>query len=171
MNPYSCNDPTNKTSLKVKVMTQKNGTINILFEVLHLKADNMTQMYKVDYFMDIEDFDYLSQLYRTKQIHSDNQFLRSKGYNGNVRIINFLVRYEKQTPGHLSISISNGTGTALKNGYTPKMETCTNKRMINISYEQSIKMFKYIERIVMAHTFLAVQRQINDNRKEQNESN
>ena len=156
MKSYSINDPSNKTSLKVKVMTQSNGSISILFEVLHLKADNMTRMYSVEYFMDVEDFDFLYQSYRTKQINSENKFIRSKGHNGKVRTIQFIARYEKQTPGHLSINISNGTGTSLANGYTPKMEIFTNKRMINISYEQSIKMFKYIERLIMAHTILSI---------------
>ncbi len=156
MKPYSINDPTNKTSLKVKVMTQSNDSISILFEVLLLKADNMTKIYSVEYFMEVDDYDYLSQLYRTKQINPEKPFIKSKGYNGKVRSLQFIARYEKQSPGHISINITNGTGTALSNGYTPRMEQVTNKRMINISYEQSIKMFKYIERVVMAHTLLSI---------------
>lgn len=152
MVPYSINDPTNKTSLKAKVIVQQNFSINILFEIIHLKNDNMTKLYDVQFFLDVDDFDYLYQLYRTKQITVERSFFKQKGYNGKVRNIKILARYEKLTPGHLSFSIQNGTGTPLNNGYTPKMENIEHQRMINISYEQSIKLFKYLERSILAHT-------------------
>ena len=150
-NPYSVNDPSSKTSLKVKPLLRGNK-FHILFEVIHLKEDNMTQKYAVEYFMDIEDFDYIQELYKQKLIGSEKGIAKQKGYKGAVRAIRFISRYEKKEAGHLTISIVNGTGTPHGNGFTPKLEQIKNKRMINMTFEQAIKMFKYIDRTILAYT-------------------
>lgn len=150
---FSVNDPSSNTSLKVKIIKSKDNSPRILFEVLHLEKDNMTQKYSVEYFMDIEDFDYIYECYNRNMINDDKGVSKQKGYHGKVRAIRFLCIKGKLTPGHLSISIVNGTGTPQGNGFTPRIETVTNKRMINMNFEQSIKMFKHIEREVLVNSF------------------
>jgi hypothetical protein len=150
MKPFSVNDPKNTTSLKVKVIEMSDKTINVHFEVLLLNADNKTLNQSADYFMSVEDFDYLYYLYEKQEIPSSS-FYRSKGKNGTARGMKVTNTLEMDTPGHLVILVANGTGPTGANGFTT-LKKVSFSRMINLSKEQSIKMFKYIERSILINS-------------------
>ncbi len=144
--PYSVFDPKNSISFKAKVKTNPDNSLICLFEILQLNRDN-TMKDSVEYFMSLEDFDYLQYLYTDKSL-SHIPFKKTKGSNGVARGIRVSVDYDKYTPGHLVFSIVKGTGSPSRNGFT-KLEQIESNIIFNMSHEQAIKMFKYIERMAL----------------------
>lgn len=149
MENFSINDPKNTTSLKVKPVVFSDKTLTILFEILFLASDNRTLREKVDFFLTVDEFDVAQYLFEHNDYPSKGYVL-TKGKDGIARGIRFTHHPEKKDVGHFVIAIANGVGTPASNGFT-KLETVETKRMINLSYYQTIKMFKYAERAILFH--------------------
>lgn len=157
MDTFSLNDPKNTTSLKVKPVALADKSLAILIEILYLDKDNRTLREKVDFFLSVDEFDVIQYLFDHKDF-PEKGYTLTKGKNGTARGIRFSHYPEKKEVGHFVISIANGAGNPGTNGFT-KLETVDTKRMFNLSYYQTIKLMKYVERLILAFTINSIDNQ------------
>ena len=145
-------DPVNHITMKVKPIVQSDKSLSILFEIIKLKSDNVTAVgAAVEFFMNISDFDFLQYLYEKKMIPTKGHSI-TKGINGVARGIKFVCDMNNLTSaGHMSITIANGKGTPGKHGFT-KLEIVEKKLIMNITFEQTVKMLKGLERFILVYT-------------------
>ena len=138
--------------MKVKPIVQSDKSLSILFEIIKLKSNNVTaDGTVVEFFMTIPDFDFLQYLYEKQLIPGKGHSI-TKGINGVARGIKFTCDMNNLvSAGHMSITVANGKGTPGKHGFT-KLETVDKKLIMNITFEQTIKMLKCIERFILVYT-------------------
>lgn len=138
--------------MKVKPIIQSDKSLSILFEIIKLNSDNVTaEGTAVEFFMNVPDFDFLQYLYEKNLIPSKGHSI-TKGINGVARGIKFMCNMNNLTSaGHLSITVANGKGIPGKHGFT-KLETVEKKLIMNITFEQTVKMLRSMERFILVYT-------------------
>lgn len=150
MKPFSIHDPVNHISLKLKPMALEDKTFTILIEVYKVKPNtNQMDGKAVEFFLSASDVDFITYLYHQRLIPKDGYKL-VRGKNGIARAFRINHTPESTNANHLSISLANGKGTVKENGFTTLKEVI-NKIVINITFEQAIKMVKFMERSVIVH--------------------
>ncbi len=148
MKTFSILDPINHITLKVKPTFFDDGSFSIILELFTLDDKNKIMSgVPVDFFLDESDVDFISYLYSHKRI-PENGYNLIRGKNGKARGFNITHKPSLSTAGHVSIKIANGTGTIMPNGFT-SLKTVEKSLIINITFEQSIKLLKYLERAVL----------------------
>ena len=152
MNTYSVIDPVSHITMKVKPIIQSDNSLSFLFEIIKLKSDNVTaDGPALEFFMNVPDFDFLHYLYEKNMMPTKGHSI-TKGINGVARGIKFVCDMNNlSTAGHMSITIANGKGTPGKHGFT-KLETVEKKLIMNITFEQTVKMLKSMERSILVYT-------------------
>lgn len=148
MKTFSILDPVNHITLKVKPTVFEDGTFSFILELFTLDDKNKTMKGSpVDFFLDESDVDFITYIYSHRLI-PENGYNLIRGKNGRARGFNITHKPSISTAGHVSIKIANGTGTTMPNGFT-SLKTVEKTLILNITFEQAIKLFKYMERTVL----------------------
>lgn len=151
MKPFSILDPQNHITLKVKPSIQKDKSLLIILELFYLDEKNKTMKGDlVEFFLNESDVDYIIYIYQHKLISNDGYKL-TRGKNGTARGFKLTHTASKFTAGHLSLTLVNGTGTNMSNGFT-SLKKVEQKIILNLTFEQSIKLLKYLERAVLVYS-------------------
>lgn len=148
MKTFPILDPVNHITLKIKPTVFDDGSFSFILELFTLDDKNKTMKgTPVDFFLDVSDVDFISYLYSNKRI-PENGYNLIRGKNGKARGLNITHKPSISTAGHVSIKIANGTGTTMPNGFT-SLKNVEKSLIINITFEQAIKLFKYLERAAL----------------------
>ena len=148
MKTFSVLDPQNHITLKAKPLIQKDKSFSVIIELFYLDDKNKVKKGNaLEFFLDDSDIDFILYQYHHKLFPAEGYTLM-RGRDGTARGFKITHTPSKVTAGHISITLASGTGPTKSNGFT-SLKNVEEKIILNITFEQAIKLFKYLERAVL----------------------
>ena len=148
MKTFSIIDPKNHITLKAKPSIQNDGNFLVIFDLFYLDDKNKVKKGEgVEFFLDESDIDYISYLYHHGKIPAEGYSI-IRGRNGVARGFKITHSHTTLAAGHISIKIAKGKGNTMPSGLT-SLKQVEQTIIINITFEQTIKLIKFLERAVL----------------------
>lgn len=148
MKTFSILDPKNHITLKAKPSIQSDGNFLVVLNLFFLDEKNKVKKGEgVEFFLDESDIDFITYLYHHGKIPAEGYSL-IRGKTGVARGFKITHAQSVTTAGHTSIKIVKGKGNTTSSGLT-SLKQIDETVIINITFEQTIKLMKFLERAVL----------------------